>query len=230
MELTSEHRAYLKPALLVAFLSLTVSCNVAPTQAVKGNSAPSAGMSNTIGPDHELNCEELNRLVGEDLHGLTAHVSRPPFAYDLTYRPKEIVACKSGGRSTATVREALAASSQLNGTDQYILRITGPSNEAVQMLLQGWGVLLSSTNGDPEGISQLVGTERMICSFAHVESGASLSPSTVVLLGFDVTQSGEDRSVVVEDPDNTMGGDLIFNFLPGVFSRYINMVAADDKH
>lgn len=172
-------------------------------------------------------CEDLVRLVAEELEGLVTRQSTGLGVITLRYKPAELIACMSNralNMSEACTPNAL----ERRNSEEYMLdidpRTAGPgSMDTLRPKLEAF-----LSEDLQQRIVAISAKDSIPCAFVHVEQGVGGDHVQRIILGFDRDQNGLDRKVVLKDTDSLLGGDVTFDFVPGAFEAYEYLVSQKD--
>lgn len=172
-----------------------------------------------------LDCAALIQAMNGRFKGLTSRKEGQGYRFELTYLPKEVMACRIATKKDGSVLEALRDTTvMINDRDQYLLRIipmAGPSLDGDTMTarLNEW-----LSTGLERRIHAFIDGDSVGCAFAHVEAAPSSSPVTTVWIGFDHLQDKAERQVVLRGIGTADMQDLRFEYGAGSFDAYAQWI------
>lgn len=160
----------------------------------------------TSEPDAVTDCATLREWLAGHGDVLVTRVERTGLLAELHYRPALLQSCAEFGDAAFQDTAFQAYSGRLALSEAYVLRLQMPGAQFEELELgERWG----------KDIVEVIGQDTIPCAFVHAETVPHFAPYRSLLIGFDRKQDDADRKVIVRDPENLLGGDLVLVFPPG---------------
>lgn len=211
-------RLFLNGIWCVGLCSAAMACGRSSRTAL----AEQEAVLRSVQVDPVLDCATLIERVRAEWGGFMVEAPGEGARPQMFYRPAELRACLEAD-TALTMEEFQEQAKVYRSSEEYVLNIPR-------------GMTLSGTTTDDaaflayldQGLRadtyELVEGDTVRCAFAHLEASGAMASGRTVVLGFDRSQDGSGRALVLKDGHGFFGEDLRFAFSQDAFAAYHRLV------